>query len=78
MLINTCDNCSLVIGPKTCDAYASHRAGKTDCVNAYHYLGASPRDLPNASRHEPAVLCGTCLRLLRGHRTDELEERAGF
>lgn len=57
---NDCDNCAVRINEES----------------DYHYLGESPRDFPNASKGDPAVLCGICFRLFRGHRGPALAERA--
>ena len=71
-IMNNCDNCyDLARG-----ICAVHNGGDRPCDGAYHYYGESPRDFPGASKGDPAVLCGICDRLLRGHRGAALRERA--
>lgn len=79
MLLDNCSNCYAIVA----DACPVHSAGlaspfASNCDSAYHYLGSSPREFPNASKGEPVVLCGICFRLLRGHRGQALIEREGW
>jgi hypothetical protein len=74
--LDDCDNCQNRISG-LCRIHAPGQ-GESACDTAYHYLGSSPREFPNASRGDPAVLCGICFRLQRGHRGAALEERAGW
>lgn len=76
-MLNDCDNCAERIGPLGCAAHGSPEPTQP-CDTAYHYLGSSPREFPNASRGEPLALCGICMRALRGHRGEELIAREGW
>lgn len=78
-MTDDCSNCAeRTLG--TCPVHGVVLAGPfaVACDSAYHYLGESPRDFPNASKHDPAILCGVCYRLLRGHRGDALRDREGW
>lgn len=79
VITDYCDNChDLTRG--TCPVHGTGLAGPhaANCDSAYHYLGESPRDFPNASKHDPAILCGICYRLLQGHRGEALRDREGW
>lgn len=76
MLMDNCSNC-FALARGACPTHGAGLAGPAgrSCDESYHYLGSSPRELPNAGKGEPAVLCGICYRLLRGHRGDKLQAR---
>lgn len=81
VMTDDCSNCA-VRTSGICPVHGAREglAGPfaTGCDEAYHYLGESPREFPNAGLHEPAILCGICLRLLRGHRGEALRDREGW
>lgn len=77
-MLTDCDNCQDQIGPGTCQEHYPGSGMDQDCDRAYHYLGQSPREFPNAGKGEPVVLCGVCFRLLRGHRGPALRAREGW
>ena len=56
----------------------NHSTLACDGEDAGHYFGSSPRAFPNASKGEPAILCGICYKLLIGRRGAALEARAGY
>jgi hypothetical protein len=76
-MIAQCDNCESTITQTCKDMDAPHRVG-TCGESVGHYFGESPRYFPNASKGDPAWICGVCYRLLRGHQGEALLDREGW